>query len=279
MKNISDTAFLVAAYRAMESNRLDALFTDPFADKLVGKHGREIVENLSGGKRSSWFLVARTLIIDRTLLRLIQDEQIDTVLNLAAGLDTRAYRLPLPKELKWYDIDLPEISTHKEKTLEKEKPKCNYHLIKMNLADTQERNRFFNEIAKTSKKTLILSEGFLMYLSPSQATELSLELARHSSFRFWMAELIGPFQLKLIMWKWGKQFRAAHSEMKFAPENGPEFFRSLGWNPLQFQSSFDEAIKIGRAPKGAKALRAFANLLPFNCTERINRAGIVLLVR
>jgi len=279
IENISDTAFLVAAYRALETERSDALFQDPFAKKLVGQKGMKIVDSLAEGRTSSWFLVARTCILDQWILKIIKDENIDTVLNLAAGLDARAYRLELPQTLRWYDIDLPEISSHKEAILKNDKPKCDYHLVKMDLANQSERARFFAEVARGSKKTLIVSEGFLMYLTPTQASELAQELAQHSPFRFWLAELLGPVQLALIKIKWGKQFKAANSEMAFAPKEGPDFFVPFGWNPVAFKSSFDEAVHIGRAPKGAAFVKGVARLFPRRLRALINRAGIALLQR
>jgi methyltransferase (TIGR00027 family) len=279
IENISDTAFLVAAYRALETERKDALFQDPFAKKLVGDKGLKIVDGLHAGRRSSWFLVARTCILDQWILKIIKEENIDTVLNLAAGLDARAYRLELPQSLRWFDVDLPAISNHKELILKNDKPKCDYHLVKMDLADQAERARFFTEVARDSKKTLIISEGFLMYLTPIQASELAQELAQHSPFRFWLAELLGPVQLAMIKLKWGKQFKAANSEMAFAPKEGPQFFKAYGWEAADFKSSFDEAIRIGRAPKGAALFKTAASLLPHNLRNLINRAGIAFLKR
>jgi O-methyltransferase involved in polyketide biosynthesis len=49
IQNVSDTAFTVAVYRAMESERPDALFHDPLARKLTGEHGQRIVNDMSGG--------------------------------------------------------------------------------------------------------------------------------------------------------------------------------------------------------------------------------------
>lgn len=279
LRNISDTAYLVAAYRAMETERKDALFKDPFAKDLVGGHGIEIVESLSSGKHSSWFLVARTCILDRWLQDIIKKENIDTVINLAAGLDTRAYRLPLPESLRWYDVDLAPIMTHKETVLKGQKPKCHYQIIKLDLSHKSDRAQFFAKVDKESKKTLILSEGFLMYLTPETAASLAIDLSQYPSFKFWLAELLGPFQLKLIALKWGKQFKAANSVMGFGPAEGAAFFEEYGWTPQAFQSSFDEAIRIRRAPRGSAALRQILKLFPTFFVERLNRAGIALLRR
>jgi len=276
--HISDTAYLVAAYRAFETERKDSLFKDPYAKQLVGEHGLEVVNQLRDGKNSSWFLVARTLILDQWILEIIQKEKIDTVLNLAAGLDTRAFRLPLPDSLNWYDIDLPDITQYKEEHLKSIHPKCRHHFVPLDLSHRSDRARFFETVSKASKKTLIISEGFLMYLSPHQSAELAHDLREYPPFQFWLAELIGPVQLKMIQWKWGKAFKEANSEMKFAPAEGPRFFNQFGWNTSWFLSTFDKAIEIGRAPRGAKALRKIVSLFPKAVSERINRAGIALMV-
>ena len=46
IENISDTARWVAVYRAMETARPDAIFRDPFADRLAGRRGREILDEM-----------------------------------------------------------------------------------------------------------------------------------------------------------------------------------------------------------------------------------------
>ena len=89
IRNVSDTARWVAFYRAMETERKDAIFRDPYARKLAGARGEEIVNTLRGGKRQAWAMIVRTALLDDMLLRTIAGEEIDLVVNLAAGLDTR----------------------------------------------------------------------------------------------------------------------------------------------------------------------------------------------
>ncbi len=277
LKNISDTAFLVATYRAMESERADALFQDPFAAILSGEHGKKIVEQLAGGSKQSWFLVARTYILDHWILRLIKNEQIDAVLNLAAGLDTRAYRLTLPSDLKWYDVDLPDILHYKETLLKDHPPTCQLKYIKLDLSNLEARNQLFLQVAQTSQKVLVISEGFLMYLNPAQVASLAQDLSKHAQFKFWLAELIGPLQLKLIKRRWGHHFKAANAVMNFAPREGMEFFNPYGWTPLEFKSSLLEAVKINRAPSAASLLARFKFLFPKFLVKKLNTAGIALL--
>src|SRR5471030_1487348 len=113
MRNISDTARWVATYRADESERPDAVFKDPFARRLAGDLGAQIVAQIrKGGTDHSWALVARTYALDRFVVEQVA-QGVDMVVNLAAGLDTRPYRMNLPASLKWVEVDLPGILDYK----------------------------------------------------------------------------------------------------------------------------------------------------------------------
>src|SRR5436190_20373323 len=100
IRSVSDTALWVAVYRAMESERTDALFRDPYARRLAGERGQAIVDAMPRGKAMSWPMVVRTAVMDEIVLRCVQ-QGAATVLNLAAGLDARPYRLALPSTLRW----------------------------------------------------------------------------------------------------------------------------------------------------------------------------------
>ena len=65
LRNISDTARWVAIYRAIESERPDALFHDPFARRLAGERGERIAETMEFANRNAWSFVARTVVFDR----------------------------------------------------------------------------------------------------------------------------------------------------------------------------------------------------------------------
>ena len=121
VQNISDTAKWVAVFRARESERPDAVFHDPFARKLAGEKGEQIADAIGFGKDNSWSFIARTFLLDEFTLRYVR-EGYDMVLNLAAGLDARPYRMDLPSSLQWVEVDLPGIIEEKEKVLNHETP-------------------------------------------------------------------------------------------------------------------------------------------------------------
>ena len=115
--NISDTARWVAMYRAMESERPDALFHDRFAKRLAGEKGDNIVRTMKDGRAMAWAMIVRTQVFDEIIMAEIATDGIELVLNLAAGLDVRPWRLELPETLRWVDADLPEILRYKLETL------------------------------------------------------------------------------------------------------------------------------------------------------------------
>ncbi|MES1195491.1 MAG: class I SAM-dependent methyltransferase, partial [Steroidobacter sp.] len=116
IRDVSDTALWVAAYRAKESARPDAKFHDPLASVLVGERGRVIAESMPGSGMMQWVMVLRTLAIDRLITHAINTDA-DMVVNLGAGLDTRPYRLELPTTLHWIEIDFPNIIELKNERL------------------------------------------------------------------------------------------------------------------------------------------------------------------
>src|SRR5688572_10140455 len=118
--SVADSAHWAAFFRANESRRADALFRDPFAERLAGDVGVELGRKLGN---NPWAWTARTHLVDRTISRLVT-QGIDTVVNLACGLDARPHRMDLPSSLRWYEADLPRIMAVKRPVLAQEKPVC-----------------------------------------------------------------------------------------------------------------------------------------------------------
>jgi methyltransferase (TIGR00027 family) len=188
--HVSDTARWVATYRAVESARPDALFHDALADRLAGERGRAIVAAAPRTIRNGWWLVARTKVIDDVIIEAIGDG-CDKVLNLAAGLDTRPYRLDLPPDFTWVEADLPQLLAEKEQALADETPRCQLTRHAVDLADPAARDAFLNEELAGTSKALILTEGLLMYLEDSDVVALSAAFKR-PEVAWWMLDFAAP---------------------------------------------------------------------------------------
>src|SRR5213079_2603465 len=101
---------------------------------------------------------------------------VDLVLNLAAGLDARPWRLDLPATLRWVDVDLPGILGHKVEALANERPRCRYEAVMLDLTDVAKRRALFTQLGAQCTKALIVTEGLLIYLEPEQVLELARDL-------------------------------------------------------------------------------------------------------
>lgn len=237
IRNVSDTARWAAMFRAQETERPDALFRDPFARKLAGERGAEIFEKmpLVMGRDTSWSWVARTVLFDRAILKAI-GEGFDTVLNLAAGMDARPYRLELPPSLRWIEVDLPPILQEKEQIVRDEKPACRLERVAIDLADVEARRHLFDEINASSRRVLVLSEGLVIYLGRDGAESLAKDLAIEPTFRRWVLDIVSPGLLKMMLKSWEKILQGAAAPITFAPEEGPKFFERGGWTPVEINS-------------------------------------------
>jgi methyltransferase (TIGR00027 family) len=272
IRNVSDTARWVAVYRAQETERPDALFRDPFARRLAGERGEQIAKAMPLGSAISWNMVTRTVLIDDLVHDEIADGA-DTVVNLAAGLDTRPYRMQLPPSLQWIEVDLPEILAYKEAILADEKPVCRLERIRLDLSKTQARRELFADLGRRSDRALVITEGLLVYLGSEDVAELAKDLAAPASFQSWILDMISPGALRMLRKSMHRELTQS-APFKFAPPEGPDFFVAYGWTPVAVHSLLKNAARLRRLPL---MLRFFA-LFPETEAARHHRpwSGICL---
>ncbi|HKV95418.1 MAG TPA: SAM-dependent methyltransferase [Candidatus Angelobacter sp.] len=250
IRNISDTALWVAIYRARETERPDALFRDPFARKLAGERGEQIAQEMQTGQRYEWPYVSRTMRFDQIVSEQVK-QGAEMVINLAAGLDTRPYRMELPASLRWVEVDLPAMIDYKEEILSNEKPHCVLERVRLDLADVAARRELFVGLGSASRKALVITEGLLVYLTRDEVTTLGRDLAAQPSFSDWAIDLCSPGLLKMLQDNLSALEKAG-SPLKFGPEEGPDFFLTSGWKSVEVYSMLKTAAKIKRLPFGLR---------------------------
>jgi len=279
IQNVSDTARWVAEYRAMETDRPDAIFRDPYARRLAGPEGAKIVASMPRGKQFAWPMIVRTAVMDEIIIDRVR-AGVDLVLNLAAGLDARPWRLDLPANLRWVDVDLPGILGHKVEEMKNERPRCRYEPVMLDLIDVPKRRALFSQLGAQSTKALIITEGLLIYLEPEQVGELAKDLHAQPSFRWWLSDLGSPMLLKYSERSWGKNLRSGNAPFKFAPENDTRFFLPFGWRELTYRNTADDARRLNRQMPGMWFWRLVMQLYPKRVKEKYKRfAGNILLER
>jgi methyltransferase (TIGR00027 family) len=256
IRDISDTARWMAVYRARENERQDAVFKDPFARALAGERGERIASALTFTEENAWSFIARTYLFDRFVSRLVQHGA-DTIVNLAAGLDTRPYRMELPASLRWVEVDLPDIFDYKEEILGDAKPVCELERVRLDLSNEDGRRGLFADIGRRAKHVAVISEGLIIYLMPDAVAALARDLAGPPAFQHWILDLASPGLMEMMKSSVGSAMSAAGAPFIFAPAEGPPYFSAHGWQPIEVRSLLKTAAKLGRLPL---TLRMFAML-------------------
>ncbi|HEX8838412.1 MAG TPA: SAM-dependent methyltransferase, partial [Candidatus Acidoferrum sp.] len=185
--HVSDTALMVAACRAHETELEDAFVRDPFAARLAGERGFAILAALPHSNVLRLGLAVRTRFVDELLLEALRQYPITTVLSVGCGLDTRPWRIDLAPDLRWIEIDFAGVLDYKERLMSDEAPRCRRERLTLDVNDPAHRRTMY-EVAG-SAPALMITEGLLMYLPAGTVEALAAESCNHSGVAHWISEV------------------------------------------------------------------------------------------
>lgn len=187
MPQVSWTALGAAWTRAREGERADALFTDDLARHFIAavgdkapyiEAGEQALDEDEGDVLANPFTAMGDYVAIRTrwlddLLRRAAADGIRQVVLLAAGLDTRAYRIEWPPELRLFELDLPDLIAFKEEVLRASgaRPACDRRAVSFDLREGWAgalRAAGFD----ATRPTAWLAEGLLHYLTPADNQQM-----------------------------------------------------------------------------------------------------------
>ena len=172
------TAQFTAKARAIESQRADALFHDPWADLFAGRAG-----NAWLARQQSEYpglpLILRTRFFDDFFAERMRDASLRQVVLLAAGYDTRAYRLAWLEGTRLYEIDQPAALARKEALLQQQgaSPRCERIALDANLASDWSAPLLAAGFTP-ERLSIWLLEGLLMYLTQTEAENVVNTITR-----------------------------------------------------------------------------------------------------
>lgn len=187
---VSMTALGVAAARAQESTRPDRLFEDSLAKEFIAAAGSRFEEIQPQGsdldpilKRFFDYAALRTRFFDDYLLAACSTGCRQVVM-LAAGLDTRAFRLAWPERVRLFELDLIEIFTFKEQVLARQnaKPVCRRTIVEVDLRTDWASSLLKEGDLNPEEPTAWLAEGILPYLTEGENDRLMSSISRLSGF-------------------------------------------------------------------------------------------------
>lgn len=235
------TSLWVAAWRADESERPDALFHDSYARTLAGPKGFELLEaarNLALIEVP--FVPVRTIFFDQRIVRGSQ------VVILGAGMDARTFRLQWRTGARVFEVDLPEVLALKEQRLGRVAPRCIRIPVPANLTGdwvvALEGGGFRPELP-----SVWLLEGLLLYLDESLIISLLAQIdALSAAGSTLLADVIGWTML------WMPQLQPLHdfvrelgAPWKFGTDEPEELLEPLGWEVTAYDLGA-VAAEVGR---------------------------------
>ncbi len=175
---VSQTLLIPLYFRAMESQRPDALVRDSKAVELVSHLDCDFsaIQKLKGDQVN---YLLRMREFDRQANAFLAEHPDGVIVDLGCGLDTRFERID-NRQVDWYGLDLPEVIELRKQLLEET---SRSHFIGCSVLDFSWMDALGGQ---ASKPILFLAEGVLVYLEESDVKRLVQTLAE----RFPGAELV-----------------------------------------------------------------------------------------
>eukprot|EP00039_Didymoeca_costata_P001483 m.52836 g.52836 ORF g.52836 m.52836 type:complete len:405 (+) comp10822_c0_seq1:158-1372(+) len=159
---------------------------DVCAEILAGERGFEILDFMMSGsppanenelndrrKREAFFLVDRTLYFDKEIMEAAR-KGIKQFVILAAGLDARAWRLPLDNSHTIYEVDCESGLKYKSEKISglKVDLKCNRVTVAADLSQALWTSLLIKAGFSVDEPAFFLAEGLLMYLPRNAVPKL-----------------------------------------------------------------------------------------------------------
>lgn len=184
LKGVTETLLPVLYSRVVETKREDGIINDPIAVDWVSRIDYDF-SKYDETYANHFGVAVRTEIFDEFTRAYLDKHPSATIVNIAAGLDTRFYRMDNGK-LIWYELDLPEsIAVRKQLMEETDRHRC--------LAASALDFSWVDEI-EDSDQTLFIIEGLLMYFTEEQVRELLGTIAESFPDAHLLIEVMGYTQ-------------------------------------------------------------------------------------
>ena len=289
--SVGATATMVAAARALATEDTDPIINDPFAAPLVRAVGIDFFTRVVDGdvelngagvdgtaelQTETDSMAVRTRFFDEFFTDAAA-AGIEQSVILAAGLDSRAYRLNWPAGSIVYEIDQPQVVAFKTETMGNlgAEPTAQRRTVSIDLRDdwpTALRDSGFDD----TKPSAWSAEGLLMYLPPEAQDRLFDHITALSAPGSRIATEYHPDngsmaeRGKAMSDRWanvGCDVDLSGLFFEGDRNNVADYLTERGWDVLA-RNRRDLFGEYGRAYPDDEALGAFRNILSVIATRR-----------
>ncbi|MFD7061702.1 class I SAM-dependent methyltransferase [Streptomyces sp. NPDC059906] len=250
MHAVSYTAQWMAAARALESERDDALYTDPLAHDLAAPKGFELIDRYEGGGLLP-FISIRTKYLDESIESTLAEGEITQVVLIAAGMDTRAFRLDWPESATVFEVDHGPLIAEKRRRLDAlgATPRTDRREVSADLT-----GEWLPDLERAgfdpAKPTLWIAEALTFFLTEEQAGGLLELLASASAPGSRLAfDILGRALLRSPFTKRFLDTLAADgTPWIFGTDEPEEFLTAHGWKITDLKEPGEPGAGEGRWP-------------------------------
>ena len=237
--------------KALDADFDQPILADRFAKEAIGKLDFDWSELEITPKWAPLFTV-RTALYDIWVKQFLAAHPQTTVIHLGCGLDCRVFRVDPGPDVRWYDVDFPQVIALREQIYPS---RPNYELIATPATEPQ----WLDQIP-ADRPTLLIAEGISMYLTEDEG----IALLRRFVDRFGTGEL----QIDFFNWlaiksqKSQSLVRTSGSVLYWAVNSPQQILDKLPDIRLLCATDFFDADTYARTSRGMHALKRAVKLLP-----------------
>jgi O-methyltransferase involved in polyketide biosynthesis len=117
----------------------------------------------------------------------------------------------------------------------------------VDLADAAARATLFQDINGRANRTLVITEGLVIYLETEMVVELAKNLIAQPNLKQWIVDFSSPDIVQMLSRSMGTAL--VHAPFRFVATGGVGLFEAQGWQAEQVLSLAKEARKLRRLPR------------------------------
>jgi methyltransferase (TIGR00027 family) len=238
MTPVGSTARWVAASRALETESANPLYRDPFARDLAGRPGFAMMAAMRGAlglpdtAAADPYLTIRTRYFDDSMRAAVAGGAVTQAIILAAGMDSRAFRIDWPGGLKLFEVDRDDVFDHKETVLKRAdaRPLCDRRIVRADLSGDWA-SALIDAGFDPGQPAAILAEGLLMYLDEAEVNHVLSSIGAIAADGSWLGvDLVNTNMLvSTYTAAYMKRLTEAGCPWKFGVDDPDGFLARHGW--------------------------------------------------
>lgn len=193
--------------RAIESREPQPILGDRISAEILQQVDYDF-SKMRKANGDRYTIVIRAKQLDDWVTEFVTRHPDATVVHLACGLDSRAFRLDLPAGVRWFDLDFPDVIALRRQVYP---DRHNYQLLASSATDSG----WLAEVP-TDRPTLVVAEGLLMYLHEAEVRQLLQQVTEHFPTGELMFDVLSPWLTRLVGFHhWG--LRDPHEVERWLP--------------------------------------------------------------